>query len=170
MLRRTKKHQKKLARLVLATLLFTGAAHGLMTPSVAEAAGSVTVTGYASGAFTPDGSMIVVPGSEYGYYKAYPDETGGSVNVLNLKPGEADTWESGNYVSVYGHNTTGAAASASGYTVNMAGAKAQVNYLYGSYAGVAHGANSEMAATASGNTTPNTTSSCAPVRATAVVM
>ena len=152
MLRRTKKHQKKLARLVLATLLFTGAAHGLMTPSVAEAAGSVTVTGYASGAFTPDGSMIVVPGSEYGYYKAYPDETGGSVNVLNLKPGEADTWESGNYVSVYGHNTTGAAASASGYTVNMAGAKAQVNYLYGSYAGVAHGANSEMAATASGNT------------------
>ena len=54
MLRRTKKHQKKLARLVLATLLFTGAAHGLMTPSVAEAAGSVTVTGYASGAFTPD--------------------------------------------------------------------------------------------------------------------
>ena len=152
MLRRTKKHQKKLARLVLATLLFTGAAHGLMSPSVAEAAGSVTVTGYASGAFTPDGSMIVVPGSEYGYYKAYPDETGGSVNVLNLKPGEADTWESGNYVSVYGHNTTGAAASASGYTVNMAGAKAQVNYLYGSYAGVAHGANSEMAATASGNT------------------
>ena len=91
MLRRTKKHQKKLARLVLATLLFTGAAHGLMSPSVAEAAGSVTVTGYASGAFTPDGSMIVVPESEYGYYKAYPDETGGSVNVLNLKPGEADT-------------------------------------------------------------------------------
>ena len=152
MLRRSKKHQKKLAKLVLAALLFSGGVHGLMTPSVAEAAGSVTVTGYASGAFTPDGSMIVVPGSEYGYYKAYPDETGGSVNVLNLEPGEADTWESGNYVSVYGHNTTGAAASASGYTVNMAGAKAQVNYLYGSYAGVAHGANSEMAATASGNT------------------
>ena len=53
MLRRAKKHQKKLAKLVLAALLFTWAVHGLMSPSVAEAADLLTVTGYSNGTFTP---------------------------------------------------------------------------------------------------------------------
>ena len=134
MLRRAKKHQKKLAKVVLAALLCTGGAHGLMSPSVAEAAGSITVTGYSNGAFTPDGSMVVI--SESGYYRAYP--TDGNVTVLNLAPGETDTWTGGNSLTVYGHYAEGAsgdtAVDASGYTVKMTGAKAQVNYLAGGYA------------------------------------
>ena len=134
MLRRAKKHQKNLARLVLATLLCTGAADGIISPPVAEAAGSITVTGYSSGQFIPDGSMVTIYDS--GYYTAYPAD--GSVTVLNIAPGETDTWEGGNKVYVYGHYVKGASGDtpmdASGYTVKMTGAKAQVNYLTGGYA------------------------------------
>ena len=89
MLRRAKKHQKNLARLVLAALLCTGAADGIISPSVAEAAGSITVTGYSSGQFIPDGSMVTVYDS--GYYTAYPADV--SVTVLNREqqiPGKSE--------------------------------------------------------------------------------
>ena len=130
MLRRAKKHQKKLAKLVLAALLCTGGTYALMSPSVAAAADPVTVTGYTSSSgFAPPDSMIRVYSS--GYYTAYPAD--GTVTVLNLAPGETDTWEGGNTVSVYGHYTAEGSASSSGYTVKMTGTKAQVNNLYGSY-------------------------------------
>ena len=129
MLRKAKKHQKKLAKLVLAALLCTGGVYGLMSPSVAAAADPVTVTGYSNGTFTPAGSMVSVYSS--GYYTAYPAD--GTVTVLNLAPGETDTWEGGNTVSVYGHYTSGGTASSSGYNVNMTGTKAQVDNIYGSY-------------------------------------
>ena len=131
MLRRTRKHRKKLARLVLAALLSTGGVYGLMGPSAAEAAGSITVTGYADGAFIsePSGGMTVVPESGYSY--AYPAD--GSVTVLHIAPGEEDPWNNAtDNITVMGrYGTEASGYAASGSTVTMTGPKAKLYNLYG---------------------------------------
>ncbi|MBR4908289.1 MAG: hypothetical protein IKZ43_04670 [Acidaminococcaceae bacterium] len=98
-----------------------------MSPSVAEAADPVIVTGYTnSGGFTPSGSMRRNSVGSGGYYNAYPADE--SVTVLNIAPGVEDAWEDGaSKVSVWGHSGT----EASGYTVTMTGEKAQLYKLYG---------------------------------------
>ena len=68
MLRKAKRHQKKLAKLVLAALLCTGGVYGLMSPSVAAAADPVTVTGYSNGNFVPDSSSMRSYYYDYYYY------------------------------------------------------------------------------------------------------
>ena len=146
MLRRTKKHQKKLAKLVLAALLFTGGGHGLMSPSVAEAADPVTVTGYASGNFVPDSSSMRSYYYDYYYYYAPAD---GTVTDLNLAQGTAQgAWsDPGRVAGRYGSGTSGA----SGVTVNMTGTDVVVSNLYGGFA-VGTGSSSTDLGTASDNT------------------
>ncbi|MBQ5344176.1 MAG: hypothetical protein J6F33_03155, partial [Acidaminococcaceae bacterium] len=145
MLRRSKKHQKKLAKLVLAALLFSGGVHGLMTPSVAEAAGSVTVTGYASGNFAPDSSKMRSYYYDYSYYYAPTD---GTVTELYLAQGTAQgAWSNPGIVA--GHYGSGA-SGASGVTVNMTGTDVVVSNLYGGLA-VGTGSSSTDLGTASNN-------------------
>ena len=151
MLRRTKKHQKKLAKLVLAALLFTGGGHGLMSPSVAEAADpvTVTVTGYSSSSgFAPDPSTMKYYSYDYGYYYAYAP-TDGTVTVLNLAQGTAvGAWSDPMHVA--GHFGSGT-SGASGVTVNMTGTDVVVSNLYGGFA-VGTGSSSTDLGTASDNT------------------
>ena len=123
MVRKTKKHQKKLAKLVLAALLFSGGAYGLMGPSVAEAADpvTVTVTGYTEGdGFAPDPRAMEMYDS---YYYA---PSNGNVTVLNLENGS--TWSDPGIVA--GH----VGSDANGITVNMTGTNVVVGYLYGGFA------------------------------------
>ena len=122
MLRKTRKHRKKLAKLVLATLLFTGGAYGLMSPPVAEAADSLTVTGYSSeSGFVPVSDALI----NIGYYYVPKDD---NVVELNLAQG---TWDNPGYVA--GHVGTDA-NGANGITVNMTGANVVVSGLYGGIA------------------------------------
>ena len=151
MLRRTKKHQKKLAKLVLAALLFTGGGHGLMSPSVAEAADpvTVTVTGYSSSSgFAPDPSTMKYYSYDYGYYYAYAP-TDGTVTVLNLAQGTAQgAWsDPGRVAGRYGSGASGV----SGATVNMTGTDVVVSNLFGGLA-VGAGSSSTDLGTASDNT------------------
>ena len=148
MLRKSKKHQKKLTRLVLATLLFTGAVHGLMSPPVAEAADpvTVTVTGYSNGNFVPDSSSMKSYYYDYYYYYAPAD---GTVTVLYLAQGTAQgAWsDPGRVAGRYGSGASGA----SGATVNMTGTDVVVSNLFGGLA-VGTGSSSTDLGTASDNT------------------
>ena len=83
MLKMSRKPSKKLAKLVLATLLFTGGTQLAINPSVAEASEVVTtVTGCTwtttGPIFTPEGSMIQIK-NEYAFIPADTNTT-----VLNL--------------------------------------------------------------------------------------
>ena len=149
MLRRAKKHQKKLAKLVLAALLCTGGAYGLLHPSVASAADPVTVTGYSSSSgFAPDPSTMKYYSYDYGYYYAYAP-TDGTITVLNLAQGTAEgAWSDPMHVA--GHFGSGT-SGASGVTVNMTGTDVVVSNLYGGFA-VGTGSSSTDLGTASDNT------------------
>ena len=149
MLRKAKKHQKKLAKLVLAALLCTGGVYGLMSPSVAAAADPVTVTGYSSSSgFAPDPSTMKYYSYDYGYYYAYAP-TDGTVTVLNLAQGIAEgAWSDPMHVA--GHFGSGT-SGASGVTVNMTGTDVVVSNLYGGFA-VGTGSSSTDLGTASDNT------------------
>ena len=113
MLKMSRKPSKKLAKLVLATLLFTGGAQLAISPSVVEAS-ELTVTGYQSGVFLPNPISLAESGPSNGIYVP----TFSSVTVLNLGP-VVGGWDS--YISVVGHVAPD--ADVSGYTVNVNGAK-----------------------------------------------
>ena len=139
MIRKTKKHQKKLAKLVLAALLLSGGAYGLMCPSVAEAADSLTVTGYSdTGGFVPVSDALILAD---GYYYAPKD---GNVVELNLANG---TWSDPG--SIAGHVGTDA-KGANGITVNVTGANVVVSDIYGGIA-VGEGSSKTDVGNASGN-------------------
>ena len=146
MLRRTKKHQKKLARMVLATLLFTGAAHGLMSPSVAEAGSYVPVSGGGTGVVTvsdasdPIGSatprMVLNPGTtvmissmKEGGTMVSPSLS--TIKTLNITGGTGTKDFAGFY------STT---EDVAGHTVNLSGS-ATIGSLYGGYVDGAFSAN-----------------------------
>ena len=127
MLKMSRKPSKKLAKLVLATLLFTGGAQLAISPSVAEASKVVTTvtgatyTGGTSGKwiFTPEGSMI------QNGYAFIPADT--NTTVLNLN----GDWSFS--MDIYGHHEAGS-SDVSGYTVNLNGPKIDWS-LYGAIAG-----------------------------------
>ena len=119
------KIQKRLAKLVLASLLFTGGAQLAISPSVAEASEVVTeVTGCTytetGPIFTPNGSMIT---ANYNY-AFIPADT--NTTVLNLN----GDWSFS--TTIYGHHEAGS-SDVSGYRVNLNGPKIDWS-LYGAYA------------------------------------
>ena len=126
MLKMSRKPSKKLAKLVLASLLFTGGAQLAISPSVAEASEVVTkVTGatYTGGKwiFNPEGSMIQSKNDDYAFIPADTNTT-----VLNL---DGD-WSISQ--SIFGHEE-GGSSDVSGYTVNLNGPGIRVR-LYGAKA------------------------------------
>ena len=134
MLTVSKKHSKKLAKLVLAALLCTGGAHGLCSPSVAEAS-ELTVTGmtWSSGptfygpTFYPVADSLVYEGP----YAYIPKDR--NVTVLNLAAGEGDSWEES--IDVVGHYSGyNSADNVSGYAVNVTGSNVDLYNVYGGYA------------------------------------
>ena len=113
------KIQKRLAKLVLAALLFTGEAQLAISPSVAEASEvTTTVTGCTytetGPIFTPNGSMI---SANYNY-AFIPADT--NTTVLNLN----GDWSFS--TTIYGHHEAGS-SDVSGYTVNLNGPKIDWN-------------------------------------------
>ena len=120
MIKMSRKPSRKLAKLVLATLMFSGAAQFAISPSIVEAA-DLTVTscswndgvnGFIFGPSPLDMTNLGVPGPTATYVPNYPN-----VTVLNLGPVEG-VWDP---VSVAGHKDP--TADVSGYTVNVNGAK-----------------------------------------------
>ena len=117
MLKMSRKPSKKLAKLVLATLLFTGGAQLAISPSVAEASEVVTTLTWCEWnmssqkwIFTPEGSM---KGCAYDY-AFIPADT--NTTVLNL---DGD-WSVSQ--SIFGHEE-GGSSDVSGYRVNLNGPK-----------------------------------------------
>ena len=123
MLRKTKKHRKKLAKLVLAALLCTGGVHYVFSPSVAEAAKlKVTDISWNGSAweFTPSGSMI-----NDGVGGAYVPANS-SVTELSITGGNTTGYGAG--VNIFGHYAERSVVS--GYKVSVSGTDTE---LYGSY-------------------------------------
>ena len=110
------KIQKRLAKLVLAALLCTGGVQTFMSPSVAEAGGTVTLSGV-DGNYNPPKYYITDPPesmTNYGY--AYPIDP--SVTTLNVTGGV--------YTNEYGIiGGVGYNADPTGRTVNVTGGTIQ---------------------------------------------
>ena len=109
------KIQKRLAKLVLAALLCTGGVQTFMSPSVAEAGGTVTLSGV-DGNYNPPKYYITDPPesmTNYGY--AYPIDP--SVTTLNVTGGV--------YTNEYGIIGAGYGAKPTGRTVNVTGGTIQ---------------------------------------------
>ena len=129
MIKMSRKPSRKLAKLVLATLMFSGAAQFAISPSIVEAA-DLTVTTVTSCKWDSDAgkfsfgpnpiAMVSVGGS--GQYATYVPNFS-NVTVLNLGPVEG-VWD---YISVAGRKDP--TADVSGYTVNVNGAK--ISWLSG---------------------------------------
>ena len=108
------KIQKRLAKLVLAALLCTGGVQTFMSPSVAEAGGTVTLSGV-DGNYNPPKYYITDPPesmTNYGY--AYPIDT--SVTTLNVTGGVYTT-ELGIIGAGYGAKPTGRTVNVTGGTI-----------------------------------------------------
>ena len=128
MIKISRKPSRKLAKLVLATLMFSGAAQFAISPSIVEA-DELTVT---SCSWNPTTSTFIfgpnpiamtsIGGS--GQYATYVP-TFSNVTVLNLGPVEG-VWD---YTSVAGRKDP--TADVSGYTVNVNGAR--LYEVYGAY-------------------------------------
>jgi len=122
MIKMSRKPSRKLAKLVLATLMFSGAAQFAISPSIVEADEFVTTVTSCKWDSTAD-TFIFGPGlldmtnlGVQGLYATYVPNNA-NVTVLNLGPVEG-VWDP---VSVAGHKDP--TADVSGYTVNVNGAK-----------------------------------------------
>ena len=122
MIKMSRKPSRKLAKLVLATLMFSGAAQFAISPSIVEADEFVTTVTSCKWDSTAD-TFIFGPGlldmtnlGVPGPYATYVPNNA-KVTVLNLGPVEG-VWDP---VSVAGHKDP--TADVSGYTVNVNGAK-----------------------------------------------
>ena len=108
------KIQKRLAKLVLAALLCTGGVQTFISPSVAEAGGTVTLSGV-DGNYNPPKYYITDPPesmTNYGY--AYPIDP--SVTTLNVIGGNYTT-EDGIIGAGYGADPTGRTVNVTGGTI-----------------------------------------------------
>lgn len=125
MIKISRKPSRKLAKLVLATLMFSGAAQFAISPSIVEA-DELTVTSCrwnsAAGTFIfgPNPIAMINLGGSGTYVPNFSN-----VTVLNLGPVEG-VWE---FISVAGRKDP--TADVSGYTVNVNGAK--LLEVYGAY-------------------------------------
>jgi hypothetical protein len=112
------KIQKRLAKLVLAALLCTGGVQSFMSPSVAEAGGTVTLYGVDDNypITSPEHYKTDPPGSMKNSYYVYPIDP--SVTTLNVTGGNYTT-ELG-IIGAGGYN-----ADSTGRTVNVTGGTIQ---------------------------------------------
>ena len=111
------KIQKRLAKLVLAALLCTGGVQSFMSPSVAEAGGTVTLYGVDDNypITSPEHYKTDPPGSMKNSYYVYPIDP--SVTTLNVT--------GGNYTTELGIIGAGYNADPTGRTVNVTGGTIQ---------------------------------------------
>ena len=109
------KIQKRLAKLVLAALLCTGGVQTFLGPSVAEAGGTVTLSGVDDNYYPPKYYITDPPESMTNYGYAYPIDT--SVTTLNVT--------GGNYTTELGIIGAGYNADPTGRTVNVTGGTIQ---------------------------------------------
>ena len=109
------KIQKRLAKLVLAALLCTGGVQTFISPSVAEAGGTVTLSGVDDNYYPPKYYITDPPESMTNYGYAYPIDT--SVTTLNVT--------GGNYTTELGIIGAGYNADPTGRTVNVTGGTIQ---------------------------------------------
>jgi hypothetical protein len=109
------KIQKRLAKLVLAALLCTGGVQTFIGPSVAEAGGTVTLSGVDDNYYPPKYYITDPPESMTNYGYAYPIDT--SVTTLNVT--------GGNYTTELGIIGAGYNADPTGRTVNVTGGTIQ---------------------------------------------
>ena len=109
------KIQKRLAKLVLAALLCTGGVQTFMSPSVAEAGGTVTLSGVDDNYYPPKYYITDPPESMTNYGYAYPIDP--SVTTLNVTGGV--------YTNEYGIIGAGYNADPTGRTVNVTGGTIQ---------------------------------------------
>ncbi len=110
------KIQKRLAKLVLAALLCTGGVQTFMSPSVAEAGGTVTLYGVDDNypISSPEHYKTDPPGSMQNSYYVYPKDT--SVTTLNVTGGVYTT-ELGIIGAGYGAKPTGRTVNVTGGTI-----------------------------------------------------